>query len=281
MHRRGFLASAAGALLFPQFAEADTTSLDVNAFLDAFPEAQKIPDMHHIDKIRTENASHALVVLRGSHYVFDWEMSEQSHLNVRQSQLESYRVLNWLHDQKTPGLNHILPEEYKINHVAPYLRDWREEFTKRMRILIHRKNKRTAVAGIVTSVTDEDIQIAGKDESKLREIINGTSTLEYIGAAKIFAYNRNLKILPATNYELEEKAVEAVNIQDPRAIDKWVYRERELFLLRQAVRRKISYTALGATHTLKDTINEWNNNSKNEDKKFSAIILTTNAVKDV
>lgn len=273
MHRRHFLGTAFAAIANPLSSlsqPTDKKEVNVNELLKFF-ETKKIPEVTHIQKIIHANATKALVVFRQRHYGVDITKKDVPY--IEQSQLEIYRALCFLLQQKAPGFDHVLCEEYIDYPQSVFLRERRKLLMEAMSELL----------GLQPTPTMEE---ALHDESKLCEKWEGdVSPLGFFGAGEVIAFTKGITPLPGGNHEVEaatdREIAKGRRMKDGnwRKIDYWVFERREDAVLEFVgkSKRQLSYVIFGANHQWENNIAQWN--IVHPEEKFSALVISTNSVK--
>lgn len=281
MDRRGFIVAGIGAALsaaLPVTLRAEEPPMSANEASCKFPQLSQIPDIVRICRITMERAAHLLVVFRGFHYVYNQKMNDQEIWWAEQSQLEQYRAMNWLYDNKAPGFDHMMCEEIYNKTHQQFLHHHRQFFRDRMNRLLPQQRR-----GSRFSVSRElAIDAAMRDEVKLdRRLEDGISTLGRLSAGTIFAYNKNLPALPAGDTDVERKTDEAIASGKEEEKNKWIFNEREKAVFRLAAesKRRVSYVTYGAGHKWTQSLWDWN--KENPEQRFSVLTLTTDLVRDI
>ena len=280
MDRRQFTLASLAALADPLFADGVPNKLIASKANDAllnFPKAEEIPEVAHIERIMTDAAHKALIIYRQIHVTK--EMDNHEARIVEKSQWELYRVLGLLLDKKTPGLDHIMCEEYINDPISRFKFSQKLGFQDNMwNVFGHEPRK--FKGGLIPRVNPEF-------EKALRTPINRidqVSILARYGAGEVLAFTREdeIEMLPGADIEVEKKTDAAITSGDEKQRLLWVFEKREQALLSLVANSRllVSYALFGADHRWTQRIHDWNSDPDHAEQKLSALIVSTNAVKE-
>lgn len=105
------------------------------------------------------------------------------------------------------------------------------------------------------------------------------SALTRLGAAYILAWQKDMKILPLEDKELDDGADEAEQQRDPKQHDKWIQllRNEHVLALARGMKEEIKHVFLGFGHRLKFATQDSN---QRHGRRFSHLEITVPAIRE-